>query len=85
MATALEPCPFCHSTHLHLAHSGLDYCVVCQSCKSKGPHQESLERAIGLWNETSVRLGDPSLSETAAGEPLADSARTRPRYSMARG
>lgn len=53
MAIALEPCPFCHGHHLHIAHSGLDYCVVCQSCKSKGPHQEALESAIRQWNRVS--------------------------------
>jgi len=85
MATALEPCPFCRSSHLHLAQSGLDYCVVCQSCKSKGPHQETLERAIGRWNETSVRLAVASLPDSAAGETHSDLAHTGPRYSVARG
>ncbi|WP_024459547.1 Lar family restriction alleviation protein [Marinimicrobium sp. LS-A18] len=85
MATALEPCPFCRSNHLHLAHSGLDYCVVCQSCKSKGPHQETLERAINRWNETSVRLGVQPLPETATSESLADRTQPEPRYFVARG
>lgn len=53
MAIALEPCPFCRSEHLHITHSGLDYCVVCQRCKSKGPHQPNLEQAISHWNRTS--------------------------------
>lgn len=53
MATAIEPCPFCHSHHLHLTHSGLTYCVVCERCKSMGPHWESLEEAIDRWNQTS--------------------------------
>lgn len=53
MAIAIEPCPFCRSNHLHLNHSGLSYCVVCQSCRCKGPHRDELETAIGRWNQTS--------------------------------
>ncbi len=85
MATALEPCPFCRSTHLHLAHSGLDYCVVCESCKSKGPHQEDLESAISRWNQTSHcteaehgMAPEPEESFTELAQPLA-------RCSAARG
>lgn len=53
MATAIKPCPFCRSQHLHLTHRGLSYCVVCQSCRCKGPHRDQLESAIDRWNQTS--------------------------------
>lgn len=85
MATALEPCPFCRSTHLHFAHSGLDYCVVCQSCKSKGPHQEDLESAIGLWNQTSQRIEAELGIATEPGESLTERPQAYAPYSMARG
>jgi|GEM_PF-1683470 len=64
MAIAIAPCPFCRSNHLHLNHSGLSYCVVCQSCRCKGPHRDELEAAIGRWNRT-ARL----VEELAPPEP----------------
>ncbi|WP_347331213.1 Lar family restriction alleviation protein [Marinimicrobium locisalis] len=78
MAIALEPCPFCHSNHLHFAHSGLDYCVVCQSCKSKGPHQGELESAIGQWNQASRAAFMHEENQEGASQP-------QTRYCSARG
>ncbi len=85
MATALEPCPFCRSTHLHFAHSGLDYCVVCQSCKSKGPHQEDLESAISLWNQASQSIEAEPDFQPEPGDALTELAQARVHYSVARG
>lgn len=81
MAIAIEPCPFCRSQHLHLAHNGLSYCVVCQSCKSKGPHWESLEEAISRWNQTSQRAELRAEGATAA---LASAPAQRAHYSAGR-
>jgi hypothetical protein len=53
MASAIEPCPFCYSGHLHITQNGPSFCIVCQSCKSKGPHRNELESAVEQWNLTS--------------------------------
>ncbi len=53
MANRIEPCPFCHSQHLHITLNGASYCVVCESCRSKGPHRVDLQDAIDRWNHTS--------------------------------
>ncbi|WP_111641230.1 Lar family restriction alleviation protein [Marinimicrobium alkaliphilum] len=51
MALTIAPCPFCGSEHLHIHHNGLSHCVVCESCKTCGPHSPALENAIGHWNQ----------------------------------
>ncbi|WP_373568283.1 Lar family restriction alleviation protein [Marinimicrobium sp. ABcell2] len=56
MASAIEPCPFCLSGHLHITQNGPSFCIVCQSCKSKGPHRNELENAIDQWNLTSRKV-----------------------------
>lgn len=56
MATLIEPCPFCNSGHLHIAHHLVSHSVVCQSCKSKGPQRRVLEDAVLDWNHTSRLL-----------------------------
>ena len=58
MATLIEPCPFCSSGHLHINYRllSLFHSVVCQTCKSTGPHRRSLEDAVREWNHTSKRL-----------------------------
>ena len=53
MATLIEPCPFCNSGHLHIAHHLVSHSVVCQNCKSKGPQRRVLEEAVLDWNHTS--------------------------------
>lgn len=67
MATTIEPCPFCRSTHLHIAQNGLSFCVVCQSCKSRGPHCPDMEGGIEQWNCASRKVvgtvRDPTQSE----------------------
>ena len=52
MATLIEPCPFCNSEHLHIAHHLVSHSVVCQSCNSKGPQRRVLEEAVLDWNHT---------------------------------
>mgnify|MGYP000551055314 CR=1 FL=1 len=56
MATLIEPCPFCSSGHLHIRHQLLSHSVVCQTCKSTGPHRRQLEDAVLEWNHASKRL-----------------------------
>ncbi len=56
MATTIEPCPFCSGKHLHIHQKGLSYWIVCQSCRSEGPHCLELERAITQWNSTSRKI-----------------------------
>lgn len=74
MATRIDPCPFCRSRHLHISLNGASYCVVCESCRSKGPHRAQLQEAIDRWNQTSGQVPHPSPAsaypERASSQPV---------------
>ncbi|WP_416053963.1 Lar family restriction alleviation protein [Marinibactrum halimedae] len=56
MATSLEPCPFCQSSHLHICNHLMTYSVSCQSCRCRGPHRSNLKAAQSEWNKTSLLI-----------------------------
>ncbi len=64
MATKIEPCPFCGSEHLHFTHHLLSLSVVCQTCKSAGPHKRKMEDALAAWNATSRLVGEAKQTDT---------------------
>ena len=48
----LEPCPFCGSPDVRIvrALSPRSRSVYCGQCEAEGPHGESGEKAVKLWN-----------------------------------
>lgn len=56
MATLIEPCPFCDSHYLHISNRLLSHAVICESCKSSGPHRRDTKSAVQEWNQTSKLL-----------------------------
>lgn len=50
MAKQPEPCPYCHSTQLHLVHHLCTHAVCCQHCGACGPSERLVEKAVDLWN-----------------------------------
>jgi len=56
MATLIEPCPFCNSGNLHISHRLMSHTVICQTCKSSGPHRRDLESSLLEWNHTAKLL-----------------------------
>jgi len=56
MAILIEPCPFCNSGNLHISHRLMSHTVICQTCKSCGPHRRSVENALLEWNHTAKLL-----------------------------
>lgn len=56
MAIPIEPCPFCNSNNLHISHRIVSHAIVCESCKSSGPHRRSAENALREWNQASKLL-----------------------------
>jgi hypothetical protein len=57
MATSIENCPFCDGDHLHISRHLMSHSVVCQTCRSTGPHRRLQEDAVLEWNQTSKLLG----------------------------
>ncbi|BFM12926.1 hypothetical protein R50072_30790 [Simiduia litorea] len=50
MATALAPCPYCHSPQLHFVHHLVTHAVCCQQCGACGPSQRQADEAAAQWN-----------------------------------
>ncbi len=50
MASVIELCPFCNSSHLQVTHHLFSYAVSCQACKARGPSKDSFNAAVDQWN-----------------------------------
>jgi Lar family restriction alleviation protein len=51
-------CPFCLSDDTRVWFSTYpkgEYCVLCLTCEAEGPHAESANTAIELWNRRDDR------------------------------
>lgn len=53
---AISSCPYCASSHLHLAHHLFSYNVECCTCKAAGPRKKSEQEATLAWNQLVVEL-----------------------------
>lgn len=48
-------CPFCGSDIVHLLidedRVSAPYAYICARCGTTGPHRETPEQALGIWND----------------------------------
>ena len=52
-----KQCPFCKCKHTmtwHIGHYNKPWVVECMECSAQGPHAETEEEAIELWNKGAI-------------------------------
>lgn len=61
--SSIGDCPFCWNTDMHLHKTDRafgkrisdQYHVVCTGCAAFGPLQNTVEKAIELWNQVALK------------------------------
>ena len=64
LSRKIERCPFCNSSDLTVISRFLVHRVSCNTCKSNGPRDKTLERAISNWNAISNRMHENRQKES---------------------